>query len=324
MTSFVHNFNANATYKSTSTSVSGAQYFLVIPYAYVPVDMIGFYFTENELYELPLTSECTHFKTTIRPVGYRLPFQTQASGTTFANSMTDIIGMYAYGLNNTYNGRNMKPNYNTTDPTDIDSLGEHRPLDQPYFPKAWTAGEVATPTKKPISSSIGNVIPLQNYFVATGIMEEGMAGEPLIMDSITTFDMMNKGNVNIVYEWPEVCILKQASAAMPFWKTVQDATTKAVTNPQIVLGKKFPLPTFLNAKFDVTPDAKKMSQYVFPDFKIWGTYVQPGLDVNVFDMHIEMAGLCSRGIGELSSAFLPPTLHIGGLPTRRCTYSQYW
>ena len=173
MTTFVHNFkyfNANATYKSTADSVSGAQYFLATPYAYVPADIIGFYFTENELYELPLTSECTHFKTTIRPLGYRLPFQTQASGTTFANSMTDIIGMYAYGLNNTYNGRNMIPTYSSTDPCEIEKLDSHSALDQSYFPKAWTADEVATPTKKPISCSAGNVIPFKDYFVATGIM----------------------------------------------------------------------------------------------------------------------------------------------------------
>lgn len=71
---------------------------------------------------------------------------------------------------------------------------------------------------------------------------------------------------------------------------------------------------FLEAKFDTTNDVTKRSAYVFPSYKLYASYVQPGIDNNVLDMHIEMAGLCSRGIGELSSAFLPPTLHIGGLP----------
>lgn len=203
MSTFIHNFkyfDASSPYKVESSALAGKQYFLVTPYAYVPADIIGFYFTTNEIAELPLTSECTHFKTIIRPVGFRLPFQTQASGTTFANSMTDIIGMYAFGLNNTYNGRNMFPTYTSTDPCEIEKVDAHYALDQSYFPKPWTAAEVLAPTTRLISSSAGNIIPFKDYFVATGVMEEGTAGEPLLMDSITTFDMMNKGNVVITYE----------------------------------------------------------------------------------------------------------------------------
>lgn len=113
---------------------------------------------------------------------------------------------------------------------------------------------------------------------------------------------------------PEICILKQASSAMPYWSVKQDATTKAFTHPQIILGKKLAYTTFLNAKFDHTTDDRKSTNIVFPDYKLFAPYVQPGTDSNIFDMHIEMAGIVTRGLGELSSSFLPPTLHIGGLP----------
>ena len=316
VTTFIHNFkfiNANTAYKGDNTGVSGAQYYLVTPYAYVPADIIGFYFTENELAELPLTAEATHFSTVVRPIGYRLPFQTQASGTTYANSMTDIIGMFVYGLNNTFNGRNMIPTYSATEPTDITNVTSSKPLNQPFFPTPWKADEISTLSTRAVSGMASNILPLTNYFVATGVMEEGQAGEPLIMDSITTFDMMNKGNVNITYEYrPEICILKSASAAMPFWKVTYDTTAKKSSAPQIILGRKYAFPTFLNATFDTT--ANKFSKYRIPDYRNYSTYVEPGEDVNVMDMHVEMAGLMSRGVGEMSSAFLPPTLHIGGLP----------
>ena len=318
MSTFIHNFkyiNANVPYKVDNAQLAGNQYYLVTPYAYVPADIIGFYFTENEIAELPLTSECTHFKTMIRPIGFRLPFQTQASGTTFANSMTDIVGMYAYGLNNTFNGRNMLVNYSSTDPCTVENVEAHAPLDQPYFPKTWTATEVATPSTKPISCSVGNILPFLDYFVATGVMEEGTAGEPLLMDAITTFDMMNKGNIAITYEYrPEICILKEASSSMPFWQVKKNPNdpTKFI-HPQIILGKKVPFTTFLNAKFGYE-SSRKSTNVLFSDFKLHPSYVQPGTDANLFNMRIEMAGLVSRGIGELSSCFLPPTLHIGGLP----------
>ena len=207
----------------------------------------------------------------------------------------------------------MIPTYSATEPTDVASIEASKPLNQPFFPTVWKADEITTLSKRQISGMAGNILPLTNYFVASGVMEEGYAGEPLIMDSITTFDMMNKGNVNITYEYrPEICILKSASAAMPFWKTIYDATLKKTTSPQIILGRKYAFPTFLNATFDGT--SSKASKYRFPDYRNYSTYVEPGVDVNVMEMHIEMAGLMSRGVGEMSSAFLPPTLHIGGLP----------
>ena len=76
LTTFVHNFKflkSSIPYKSDGT---GDQYFLATPFAYVPADIIGFCFTNNELSQMPTTAECTNFKTMIRPIGYRLPFQT--------------------------------------------------------------------------------------------------------------------------------------------------------------------------------------------------------------------------------------------------------
>lgn len=195
ITTYIHNFkfiNAQNPYKSDYT---GSQFYLVTPFAYVPVDIIGFYFTRNELSQLPMTAEATNFKTMIRPIGFRLPFQTQASGTTYANSMTDIIGMYAFGLNNTFNGRNMKPTYSTTNPTDVASVDITAPINQEYFPSVWKTDEVSDVTKKKVSSMAGNVTPLTSFFIASGPLEADAAAEPLLMDHITTFDMMNKGNV---------------------------------------------------------------------------------------------------------------------------------
>ena len=121
----------------------------------------------------------------------------------------------------------------------------------------------------------------------------------------------NKGNIDITYEYkPELCQIRAATAAMPFWKVSKSGNV--VTNPQIILGRKYPWPTFMNATF--AQNTNNDNTMKFNDFKVLQTYAEPGRDLNITDMHIEMAGLVSRGMGELSSAFLPPTLHIAGLP----------
>lgn len=49
---------------------------------------------ENQHDVLPSGSDASRFVTRIRPFGYRLPFQTQASGTIYTNAMCDVIGVY--------------------------------------------------------------------------------------------------------------------------------------------------------------------------------------------------------------------------------------
>lgn len=84
---------------------------LMTPLACVPVDTVPWYLSPQEFNNLPKGSEIVQVICNIIPYGYRLPFLVNSSGLTYANSQADIIGCFAMGLNNKYNGCNMKYTY---------------------------------------------------------------------------------------------------------------------------------------------------------------------------------------------------------------------
>lgn len=314
ISTFVHNYQY-LKHTVPSDGGTGFQWNLITPFAYVPADVLGFYLSDNEFGSIPPSGEATLFTCDIRPMGYRLPFQTQASGTTFANSITDAIGAYAYGLNNTFNGDNMKPTYNATNVTQIDSLIESKPMNDNFWPGTITAADVKDISAKIPSSMSGNIIPLSTYFVYVGDLVAGAAAEPLLSDYVHTFDLNNKGGVNIHYEYrPDICILRPVTTGPARYLLPKD--TKAENYPKLLVGHKLPTEihmTFTRNYTSIEND-HKLATKLDSNLVTLGATADPNVDSNWKDWHIEQSGLVTRGVGQIASAYLPPTLHIGGLP----------
>lgn len=140
------------------------------------------------------------------------------------------------------------------------------------------------------------------------------AGEPLLMDYITTFDMMNKSSVTINYEYrPEICILKPTVANYG-WREYQATAGNIKANESTLLLGNKPVELNLihmNMGYDSTNTQPKATTSAVDHHPM---EVDHGWTSDWFNMHIEQAGVVRRGIGEISSAFLPPTLHVGGVP----------
>lgn len=314
LSTFVHNYQY-IKHSIPSDGSTGSQWNLVTPFAYVPADIVGFYLSDKEFSSVPPSAEAVLFTCDVRPMGYRLPFQTQASGTTFANSITDAIGAYAYGLNNTFNGDNMQPSYNATDATKIDSLSEVKPMQISFWPDVLSDTDVKDISSKIPSSMAGNITPLATYFVYVGDLVAGAAAEPLLSDYIHTFDLNAKANVNIHYEYrPDVCILRPVTVGPG--RYLLPANTEKANYPKILMGHKMPMEvhTIFGRSYSTVDDDKLLKTQLDSDLKTHGSTADPTIDANWKDWHIEQAGLVTRGLGELASAYLPPTLHIGGLP----------
>lgn len=125
MTSYANNFSY---YQSDVVPETGKlQGFIITPYANVPCDMIPWYMSPGEFASLPVTAQLMKVKSVCTPYGYRLPFLVKGSGLTYANSQADIIGCYGYGLNNKFNGLNVRYTYDANNPMNVTGIAKGGP-----------------------------------------------------------------------------------------------------------------------------------------------------------------------------------------------------
>lgn len=77
--------------------------FLVTPLAAIDPSALSLYMSSAEYKSLPPWSYATHCEIKCTPLGYRLPFATNESASTFANSQTLVQVAHGVGLNNQVN-----------------------------------------------------------------------------------------------------------------------------------------------------------------------------------------------------------------------------
>lgn len=290
-----------AVIKGDYTTPGGKTQLLTItPFARVPVEILPWYMTSSEFYQLPYGSEVKICRTVITPLGFRTPFPTNTSGITYTNSDLMVMGMFAHGLNNKFYGINGIPVLDTTNPMKATSVKEMFPA---YRELLWGdvfPDEADTTSITKIPACFGQIVHLPQYYCQNTDKVTNGPKLPLLTDHINMFmfDQM-RGNP-IVWEYrPQVCILSAGRPYVPY---------RNGKTADLMYGNKLFASTTLHLdKSDLSDNYS---------FCIEEINKQLFLGRPPYDSYIEHSGSTSHGINEFGGGLMPPSMHVGCIPIR--------
>lgn len=302
---YTYGYQYKSIMAAETTEDSGKQLLLVTPYARVPCHTLPFYMTNNEFNNLPLGSKGKSFACVVTPLGFRTPFITNSAGINSVNSNLLVHGMFAFGLNNKYNGTNMNITTAASDPMIVTSIAIPKD-DGCSIKDLWGIPIKKTDTALAfdnIPACFGNKKPLKSYYCQNVEVYEGGPGLPVLMNDMNIFTFMNgSGNPIIPWEYrPQVCVLKTAEP-YPFFRALNGT---AGSRHNIMYGSKVPFATA--AIIDTDTSSKKFT------FSKTENFVKQSIDIP-YTTTIEQSGNIMHGLNEYGGGVHPPSLHVGVLP----------
>lgn len=280
------------------TGYSKTQALITTPYARVPVECLPWYLTHQEFKNLPPDCTVKRCSTMCQPLGYRTPFVTNSAATQQVNSNLFVLGMFAHGLNNRYQGLNMSITVAADKPmiptnvtfVDMDDW------------KAWY-GIVVEKEGSPlpfdgIPCSFGNIHPMRQYYCQNYDNQISNPTCPELMKSISLFHLQNSmDNPPIMWEYrPQISVLKPTKPINPY------RTTESELNLGCKLTGVYKQNVFAGEDNVMTGgQSSKLTQ----------KYMEPS-----YYTYIEQSGSITRGLSEPGGGLMPPSLHVGILPVQ--------
>lgn len=290
----------------------------VTPYARVPCHGLPFYMTKAEYGILPVNTSIKKCNVQIKCLGYRLPFQTNSSMATTANSASLVLGVYGLGLQNKYGGQSLEITSTSAKPM-IPNTVQWNTEEGIDTAKMWGKQFIVTdtPTFEDVPSVFGAEYPLQEYYVQEyENFDNCLETWPPIIEDLNIFKMTPYNTDSPVINWeyrPQIAVIKPSKT--PQCKYVTGEINKNKYRTYFRYGYKSRAPISMRYHSNA---AQNFTQLVTSD--ITEEY-RGETDTSLYKCYIEHAGSASHGYQEYAGGFMPPSLHIGTLPTYTSTTS---
>lgn len=212
------------------------------------------------------------------------------------NSLTVIIGCYATGLNNRFNGANLQYTYDNTIPTKVTATSTY----DYNFEYLWSS--TIKDSTFTIPSMFGNIQKLPTYYAQNVDVLNNNAALPLLLDHMTLLDFTDRKTVKIEYEYrPELCILNQ-QMVYPYYRSCIDTTGGGKAhNTELILGNKSPN---ITSVFITSDNDSHITDSNVMNHNIKQSII--GNNANWWSQSIEQWGLVSYGLAENKGSFNLP------------------
>lgn len=300
----------------TNTNVDVANkdtVFVTTPLARIPCHATPFYMSFAEFKLLPDGAKITKCIVNIKPLGYRLPFQTNSAAISTVNAAAMVLGAYAHGLQTKLGGNNYQYESAAANPMIPTSIVLH---DKEGIDITMLWGSEVSPTSKltfdSLGASIGKEYPLQDYYTYDFITNHESV--PEIIGELELFRMTPYSANTEVISWeyrPQVNCLRPPKTRLGRYQTINKMKTRFIFGEKVQAPEAITFAPDQNGAVGLTPD--KLAYLGTTDF------ATNDVDNLYYQTQIEHGGIGSHGYREYCGGYYLPSLHVGVLPCNTFT-----
>lgn len=281
---------------------------LLTSLAAITPDCLSLFMSPIEYENLPKWTYATKLNIKVTPLGYRLPFSTNESASTFANSQTIVQIASAIGLNTQMPVLEGAYNPDATDPSDIASV---KTLVRGEEYTKLLYGDTQQVGIGGLGACLGLPVNWNNYTIIP-LLSEGSIVSGYNSPMLTNF--INIQNINDCKGTPIIDYSYSTKNGLIKWDPLafqRKILSSSTTNWKAIdTGFNSSLPTERKDKgIDGTPTAQVTTFG-------WCRDPMSSLLAPTYDMRVEKSHWMVRNDGQNLSSNRPPLLHFGALPVQ--------
>lgn len=289
------------------------------PYARIPCNGIPFYMSPIEFAHLPLGTEVKKCSVSIRAISHRTPFVTQTSTVKAVNAISGLTCMYGFGLNNKYQGINLKYVTTASDPCIVTGITpcQYEGCEPDMFWGKRVTTDGTLPNYEDIGANFGRTIPISQYYTHYIPLKANDEFLPNIYEDIETFALSNTSEAGPTIDWeyrPQICILKPMGTSFGYYYNQKNKyETRIKYGMKLRSAAQYRRLT--NRLTWNAPEVMVDSDYPSISRSMTGRNLDPFTDYKSFyTTYIEHCGSSMHGLQEYGGGLYPPSLHVGMMP----------